>query len=78
MRHKSDAEEDCVGPEHTDTNGTGGEHHSNLTEKDVEDGTDGSAEEGPLQNGAVNRDEQGYRNGERKKGVLRKSNLHKS
>ena len=58
-------------------NGTKGEHSVKPTERDVENGTDGSADEEILQNGAVDRDEQGYKDGERKKGVLRKLNLHK-
>jgi len=76
-RHKSNAEEDCVAPEHTATNGTEGEHHTTVAGKDVEDVINGSAVEKPLQNGAVNRDDQGYRDGERKKGLLHKANLHK-
>ncbi|TVY83116.1 hypothetical protein LSUE1_G001571 [Lachnellula suecica] len=47
------------------------------TEKNGEDATEGSVEDGTLENGAGARDPQGYREGERKKGVLRKLNLHK-
>jgi hypothetical protein len=39
--------------------------------------TDGSTDDDALLNGSPQTDAQGYKEGERKKGVLRKLNLHK-
>jgi hypothetical protein len=84
LHHKSIPEEDGVGPEHDDmyanieyAEGTKEDDSVKLMEKNKENGTDGSADEEILLNGTEGRDEQGYKNGERKKGVLRKLNLHK-